>query len=127
MSCLVSSLLWRPPRKRRSAAGVQPARVLGGRPALKLRLRGRGYLVNEDVERAVWGRAFKAVLPRGARAAECGLLLTEPLLILPALQESTAQARARRGALCERRWRLCVFWHWGTPGMTHGGPHSETG
>ncbi|KAK9828010.1 hypothetical protein WJX81_008549 [Elliptochloris bilobata] len=51
----------------------------------------RGYLVNEEVERAVWGRAFKAVLPRGAPASDCGLLLTEPLLNLPAIQDSTAQ------------------------------------
>lgn len=55
--------------------------------------------MNEEVERAVWARAFKAVLPRGARAAECGLLLTEPLLNLPVLQESTAQACARLGRL----------------------------
>ena len=51
----------------------------------------RGYLVNEEVERAVWGRGFKAVLPRGAHAADCGLLLTEPLLNLPSIQASTAQ------------------------------------
>ena len=72
------------------------------------RLRGRGYLVNEEVERAVWARAFKAVLPRGARAAECGLLLTEPLLNLPALQESTAQACARLGRAACGHCRLCT-------------------
>ena len=75
--------------------------------AMMQRLPGRGYLVNEEVERAVWARAFKAVLPRGARAVECGLLLTEPLLNLPALQESTAQACARLGGLHVGAKQLC--------------------
>jgi hypothetical protein len=56
--------------------------------------------VNEEVERAVWARAFKAALPRGAHAADCGLLLTEPLLNLPAIQESTAQARGAEPRRC---------------------------
>jgi len=67
--------------------------------------------VNEEVERAVWARAFKAALSRGARAADCGLLLTEPLLNLPAIQESTAQARGagRHCGLTPPPPRPCVM------------------
>lgn len=51
-----------------------------------------------DLEREIWGHAFKAVLglsrpgqggPGGFR--DCGLLLTEPLFNFPALRSVTEQ------------------------------------
>lgn len=64
----------------------------------------QGYLVGWDLEREIWGHAFKAVLGLnlvGGRQAygsggsltprECGLLLTEPIFNFPQLQALTEQ------------------------------------
>ncbi|EIE26065.1 Actin/actin-like protein [Coccomyxa subellipsoidea C-169] len=49
----------------------------------------RGYLVNWDVEKAVWWRAFKSLLQM--QPQDCGLLMTEPPFNLPSIQASTLQ------------------------------------
>mmetsp|Transcript_35953 Transcript_35953/g.80033 ORF Transcript_35953/g.80033 Transcript_35953/m.80033 type:complete len:419 (+) Transcript_35953:120-1376(+) len=49
----------------------------------------RGYLVNWDLEREIWGRVFRNVLRVNAR--DCGLLLTEPLFNFPQVQAATEQ------------------------------------
>lgn len=49
----------------------------------------RGYLVNWDVEKAVWWRAFKSLLQ--VQPQDCSLLMTEPPFNLPSIQSSTLQ------------------------------------
>ena len=52
----------------------------------------RGFVVHWDLEREIWGHAFANaidVLP-----ANSGLLLTEPLFSLPAMQDATQQVTA---------------------------------
>jgi len=49
----------------------------------------RGYLVNYDLEREVWGRVFRSVLKINPR--ECGLLLSEPLFNFKQVQAATEQ------------------------------------
>ncbi|KAF5839191.1 actin family [Dunaliella salina] len=63
----------------------------------------RGYLINWDLEREIWSRAFKAVLgmslggkggsssSRGPAPANCGLIITEPMFNsdFPQLQAAT--------------------------------------
>mmetsp|Transcript_22793 Transcript_22793/g.57969 ORF Transcript_22793/g.57969 Transcript_22793/m.57969 type:complete len:468 (-) Transcript_22793:233-1636(-) len=64
----------------------------------------RGYLVGWDLEREIWGHAFKAVLGLnlggrsgmgggmgGLTPRECGLVLTEPMFNFPVLQSTTEQ------------------------------------
>lgn len=50
----------------------------------------RGYVVNWDLERTIWERVFKASL--NFSASKCGLVLTEPLFNLPAIQSQMDQA-----------------------------------
>lgn len=56
---------------------------------VRLRHGCRGYLVNWDVEKSVWWRAFKSMLQQ--QPQECGLLMTEPPFNLPSIQTSTMQ------------------------------------
>ena len=51
--------------------------------------------MNWDIEKAVWWRALKSVLQ--VQPHDCGLLLTEPLFNLPAVQASTMQVRLPSG------------------------------
>ena len=66
--------------------------LLEGQDVSALKVRrpvDRGYVVNWDLEREIWNHAF-AILP-SASPASCGLLLTEPMFLLPAMQEATQQ------------------------------------
>lgn len=56
----------------------------------------RGYLVNMDLQAEIWSSALRTLLR--VKAPDCGLLLTEPLLNLPNIQDSTDQVSARRDA-----------------------------
>ena len=49
----------------------------------------RGYLVNPDMQRNVWAHSLSHVLRTSAAGAS--LLLTEPVLNLPNIQEATDQ------------------------------------
>ena len=49
----------------------------------------RGYLVNNELERELWGRLFKSLLKVNPK--DCGLLVTEPLFNFPASQQSMEQ------------------------------------
>ncbi|KAG1671132.1 hypothetical protein FOA52_005384 [Chlamydomonas sp. UWO 241] len=49
----------------------------------------RGYLVNFDLEREIWGRCFRSVLK--VNPADAGMLLTEPLFNFPSVQAATEQ------------------------------------
>ena len=49
----------------------------------------RGYLVNVDLQAEIWSSALRTLLR--VKAADCGLVLTEPLLNLPNIQDSTDQ------------------------------------
>jgi actin-related protein 6 len=49
----------------------------------------RGYLVNNELEREIWGRLFKSCLKINPR--ESNLLVTEPLFQFPAAQQSMEQ------------------------------------
>ncbi|KAL6751380.1 Actin/actin-like protein [Haematococcus lacustris] len=56
----------------------------------------RGYLVGWDLEREIWAHAFKAVLGLGRQPGhlntrDCGLLMSEPVLNFPAIQNTTQQ------------------------------------
>ncbi|BDA44347.1 Actin-related protein 6 [Coccomyxa sp. Obi] len=75
--------------ERQSFVGDQ---LLSYRDASSLVLRrpfDRGYLVNWDVEKAVWWRAFKSLLQ--VQPQDCSLLMTEPPFNLPSIQSSTLQ------------------------------------
>eukprot|EP00884_Botryococcus_braunii_P010254 jgi/Botrbrau1/1922/Bobra.0005s0027.1 len=50
----------------------------------------RGYVVNWDLQRQIWQRIFQVAVPSMV-PGEAGLILTEPLMNLPALQEETFQ------------------------------------
>lgn len=54
----------------------------------------RGYLVNTDLQSDIWSAALRTLLH--VKPAECGLLLTEPLLNLPNVQDSTDQVCATK-------------------------------
>ena len=49
----------------------------------------RGYVVNWDLQREIWSHTFKSLLD--ISPASSGLLLTEPLFSLPAMQDATQQ------------------------------------
>lgn len=49
----------------------------------------RGFIVNIDMQRDIWTRAFRNVLR--VKPSDCGLVLTEPLFNLPAIRDSMAQ------------------------------------
>ena len=49
----------------------------------------RGFIVNIDMQRDIWTRAFRNVLR--VKPCDCGLVLTEPLFNLPAIRDSMAQ------------------------------------
>lgn len=49
----------------------------------------RGYLVNWDLEREIWARAFRQVLR--VDPSEAGLLMTEPLFNFPQIQQTTEE------------------------------------
>ncbi len=60
----------------------------------------QGYLVAWDLEREIWSHAFKSILGLGAgrqhgglSARDCGLLLSEPMLNFPSVQQATEQVR----------------------------------
>ena len=52
----------------------------------------RGYLVNTDLQSDIWSAALRTLLHK--KATDCGLLLTEPLLNLPNIRDSTDQVGA---------------------------------
>ena len=71
--------------------GVEPV------SAVVLTVQCRGFLVNSELEREIWARAFKSVLK--VDPASSSLLLTEAPFALPAIDDLTAQvqpALARR-------------------------------
>lgn len=49
----------------------------------------RGFVTNWDLEKTIWERIFKASLPVSPQ--ECGLVVTEPLFNLPAIQSQMDQ------------------------------------
>lgn len=49
----------------------------------------RGYVVNWDLQREIWSHTFTSLLD--ISPASSGLLLTEPLFSLPAMQDATQQ------------------------------------
>ena len=59
-------------------------------------------MVNWDMERAVWGRAFSNVVSVEPRS--CGLVLTEPPFNLPSIQDTQLQA-----SLCKRPERIMTL------------------
>ncbi len=66
--------------------------LLDGQDVSALKVRrpvDRGYVVNWELEREIWNHAF-ATLPKSS-PAHSGLLLTEPLFSLPAMQEAVQQ------------------------------------
>lgn len=68
--------------------------VLTARDISSLALRrpvDRGYVVAWDVQRDIWARALRALLPAGLSPASAALLLTEPYFNLPALREAALQ------------------------------------
>ncbi len=68
---------------------VSAARDVG---ALSLRRPvDRGYVVAWDLQREIWARALRKLLPPVA-PARCGLVLSEPYLNLPALREAALSA-----------------------------------
>lgn len=66
--------------------------LLKGQDVSALKLRrpvDRGYVVNWDLEREIWNHAFTIL--SNAEPATSGLLLTEPMFSLPAMQEAMQQ------------------------------------
>ena len=58
----------------------------------------RGYLVNPDLQSDIWAHVLRSKLR--VRAGDCGLVLAEPLLNLPNIQEATHQVPGRMGCDC---------------------------
>ena len=52
----------------------------------------RGYLVNSDLQSKIWSSALRTLLH--VKAADCGLVLTEPVLNLSNIRDSTDQVSA---------------------------------
>lgn len=72
----------------------------------------RGYVVNWDLQREVWNHAFTSLLD--ISPASSGLLLTEPLFNLPAMQDATQQVSwLHEGCACTAytACRHSVFWN----------------
>ncbi len=68
-----------------------------------------------DLEREIWGHAFKTILGLGRHGSglsynECGLCITEPLFNFPVLQAATEQVQLLRAL---------------THTQTHTGTHSR--
>ncbi|KAL0034099.1 hypothetical protein WJX79_008766 [Trebouxia sp. C0005] len=66
--------------------------LLEGQDVSALKLRrpvDRGYVVSWDLEREIWNHAF--MMLSNAEPSTCGLLLTEPMFSLPAMQEAVQQ------------------------------------
>lgn len=57
--------------------------------AVSLVVQCRGFLVNSELEREIWARAFRSVIK--VDPASSSLLLTEAPFALPAIEELTAQ------------------------------------
>ena len=57
--------------------------------AVALVVQCRGFLVNPELEREIWARAFRSVVK--VDPASSSLLLTEAPFALPAVEELTAQ------------------------------------
>ena len=49
----------------------------------------RGYLVNTELQSDIWSAALRTLLH--VKALDCNLVLTEPLLNLPNIQDATDQ------------------------------------
>ena len=82
---------------------------LSTRPAV---FQCRGFVVNGDLEREIWGRAFRSVLR--VDPAQSSLLLTEAPFALPAVADLTAQVGQLLQLPC--RSDLCLTaalrFHW---------------
>ena len=66
--------------------------ILQGQDVSALKVRrpvDRGYVVNWDLEREIWNHAFTQLLD--VSPSSSGLLLSEPMFALPAIQEATQQ------------------------------------
>ncbi len=55
----------------------------------------QGFLVNYELQRDIWARAFKSVLQ--VDPSRCALVLTEPLFNFPQVQAATEQVRRAPG------------------------------
>ena len=63
----------------------------------------RGFIVNIDMQRDIWTRAFRNVLR--VKPSDCGLVLTEPLFNLPAIRDSMAQVGPSVRLCCRRAFK----------------------
>eukprot|EP00955_Chlamydomonas_euryale_P077165 362866-Chlamydomonas_euryale.AAC.36 len=69
-------------------ARPQPAALAAAQLTIK-RPYDRGYLVNFDLEREIWGRSMRSVLK--VNPADVGLLMTEPMFNFPSVRAATEQ------------------------------------